>query len=88
MSFEINDEEIEAAGKDVKAITKIARKLHNASKELDRLGVYVFGSSGQGTIRFNDGKGGPLVLAHIGHHFDGGDGACNTYRGDGLLRGE
>ena len=86
--FEIHEDECFAAGKDVKAIASVARKLHKLSKELDRLGVYVFGGSGTGTIRFNDGNGGPLVLAHIGQGFDGGDGACDAYGSDGLLRGE
>ena len=86
--FDIHEDECKAAGKDVKAIKSVARKLYSISKEMDRLGVYVFGGSGSGTVRFNDGKGGPLVLAHCGQGFDGGDGACDDNGPDGLMRGE
>jgi len=84
----IYGDECEVAGKDRKAINALARKLAKISDELDALGVYVFGGSGSGSIRCRDGFNGPLVLATFGQGFDGGDGACNDYGPDGLMRGE
>lgn len=85
--MDIGEEECLAAGKDAAVILRLARKLENISKEMKTAGVYLFGGSGTGTIRFNDGRGGPLVLAHVGQGFDGGDGAARI-GSDGLLRGE
>lgn len=86
--IDVHEAECAAAGKDPKAVASLARKLGGISREMNKLGVYVFGGSGTGTIRFNDGRDKPLVLAHCGQGFDGGDGACNPYGPDGLLRGE
>ena len=81
----VYERECKAAGKDIKAIAALARKLAAISKELRKQGVYVFGGSGSGTIRAHGDK--PLILAHIGQGFDGGCGACGP-DADGLLRGE
>ncbi len=84
----VYEKECEAASKNIKAITALARRLSAISKELKKQGVYVFGGSGSGTIRFNDGWDKPLILAHIGQGFDGGCGASRDDGPDGLLRGE
>ena len=86
--MEVNEEECLAAGKDIKAIRLLARKLAKIGAELHKNGVYVFGGSGSGTIRCNDDPRKPLVLADFGQGFDGGCGACNDYGPDGLMRGE
>ena len=54
-----------------------------------KLGIYVFGGSGTGTLRIHldDGKT-ALILANLdGCYYDGGDGGCRPDE-DGLLRGE
>ncbi len=81
--------ECEAVGLDPAEIGKRARRISNAAKELRKMGVVIFGGSGNGTLRFgrsNPGKG-AIVLADLDGVFDGGDGAYSE-GGDGLLRGE
>ena len=86
--YEVFVDECKAAGKRTQTIAALAQKLEAIGKELHKQGVYVFGGSGAGTIRFNDGNRRPLVLAHFGQGFDGGDGACDNSGPDGLMRGE
>jgi hypothetical protein len=53
------------------------------------MGIILFGDSGGGSLRFNDGSGkGRLILAEVGANiFDGGDGAIDL-DDSGLLREE
>jgi hypothetical protein len=85
----VNDDECEASGVDRKMVESITRRLNRISREMQELGLVLFGGSGSGSLRFDDGSGkGRLVLARIvGDCFDGGDGG--TMPDDsGLLRGE
>ena len=83
-----NEAECAKAGKDVNAIERLARDISRAGRKAKRLGVYVFGGSGTGTLRCHDTDGGqPLILAAIEGEFDGGDGA-SRHDAAGLERGE
>ena len=90
----INDDEIAAAGfdaADLKAITSIARRISKAAKEAEAMGIEVFGGTGNGSLRYNDGKGigasAGLIIADLDGRFDGGDGGVSP-DSNGLLRGE
>ncbi len=83
----INENECRAAGLDPVEVAKIARGLSRYAKQAQALGLCVFGGSGSGSLRFDDGGGGALKLADLDGSFDGGDGACGP-GDDGLLRGE
>jgi hypothetical protein len=85
----VNEEECEAAGLDIKKVASLARRLRRISREMEDMGVILFGGSGSGSLRYDDGTGkGRLVIAEVGcNNFDGGDGA--TMPDDaGLMRGE
>jgi len=84
----INVAECEAAHLDPKEVRRIANGLSRYAKEAQALGITVFGGSGGGSLRFNDGGPGSLLVAEIEGDFDGGDGAADTASIDGLLRGE
>lgn len=83
-----NERECTKAGKDLEAIERLAADFSVLGKRARKLGVYIFGGSGSGTIRWQDpGDDRPLVLASIDGNFDGGDGAIR-YDSEGLERGE
>lgn len=83
-----NEDECEAAGIDAKKVESLARRYAALARESKKLGVYVFGGSGLGTIRHYHTNDQPLILASITPYgFDGGCGATRT-DDDGLLRGE
>ena len=85
----VHEQECEAAGLNVRAIEKVAREFDIAGRHAKKLGIYVFGGSGTGTLRIHldDGKT-ALILANLdGCYYDGGDGGCRPDE-DGLLRGE
>lgn len=87
MSYE-NYEECLAAGLDPKQVRRIAKGLSRYAKDAKALGMEVFGGSGFGQLRFNDGSSeGKLIVADLDGLFDGGDGASRP-KGDGLMRGE
>jgi len=83
----INKRECRAAGLDPAEVEKIARGLSRYAKQAENLGICIFGGSGSGDLRFDDRKGGQLILATLDGDYDGGDGA-NSPDDDGLLRGE
>ena len=85
----VNERECKAAGKDPRRVKELADELYRISVRMKRMGVYVFGGSGSGSIRAkSEGDDRPLILAGFsGYGFDGGDGA-EREDGDGLLRGE
>lgn len=84
----INEDELDRAGLDRKKVESIARRLSRAALDARKLGLHVFGGSGNGSLRFNDDSGEPnLVIAHIDGPFDGGDGAERQDE-NGLWRGE
>ena len=85
----VNEAECEAAGLDPKEVEKVAKGLARQLKSAKALGIYVFGGSGSGSLRYDDGTGkGSLVVADcLPGTVDGGDGATFPDE-DGLLRGE
>lgn len=83
----VYEREVEAAGLDVEEVKRIARGLERYAKQAQAMGMIVFGGSGSGSLRARDGQEQCLVLAHIGGHWDGGDGAAQE-DADGLMRGE
>lgn len=83
----INENECEAAGLDPLDVKRIAQGLSRYAKEAQKLGIQVFGGSGSGDLRFDDGGNGKLIIADLDGDFDGGDGACSE-SDDGLIRGE
>lgn len=79
----VNERECEEAGVPPREVANLARRLDAVGRELDRLGLTVFGGSGSGTLRRKN-----LILADLSHgQWDGGDGAY-MHGADGLLRGE
>jgi hypothetical protein len=82
-----NFDECDAAGLDTKEVERIARGISRYTKQAQKLGIQVFGGTGSGSLRFDDGNGGRLVVADLDGNFDGGDGGT-VDSGDGLLRGE
>lgn len=84
----VNENEVEAAGLDLKEVKRIANGLSRYALQAQRLGIKIFGGAGSGTLRFDDGvDDGHLILADLKGDFDGGDGAANDDE-NGLLRGE
>ena len=83
----INENECEAAGLNPSDVKRIAQGLSRYAKEAQKLGIQVFGGSGSGDLRFDDGGNGKLILADLDGDFDGGDGAAGE-SDDGLIRGE
>lgn len=83
----VNEKECIAAGVNPLDVKRIAKGLSRYAKEAHKLGIQVFGGSGCGSLRFDDGGSGNLILADLDGDFNGGHGACDE-SGDGLLRGE
>ena len=85
----INQDEIEAAGLDIKIVRSLARRLENVAKEAQKHGIQIFAGAGAGSLRFNDRRdAGNLVVAHISRgDWSGGDGLTDEEH-DGLERGE
>ena len=82
-----NDAECEAAGLDAQEVDRIAKGLSRYAKQAQALGIQVFGGTGSGSLRFDDGGPGKLVVARLVGDFDGGDGGSGP-SADGLERGE
>lgn len=81
------ENECAAAGLDIEKLKPLLARLSRAAKEAEKMGLTIFGGSGAGTLRFNDGHNRPLIVAAIDGRFDGGDGAC-WLDAHGLMRGE
>lgn len=83
----VNYNECKAAGLDPKEVERIAKGLSRYARQADALGLVIFGGNGTGTLRYDDGCSGRLIVADIDGHIDGGDGgtSCSS---DGLSRGE
>lgn len=74
---------------DPKKVESLARRLTRAAKDADKLGLFIFGGSGSGTLRSRENiDGHEIVVAHLGSvsSWDGGDGA--TFEREGFLCGE
>ena len=64
----LNERECEAAGIDPVRVRNLAKRLERIGREMQRLGIGVFGGSGTGTLRGTDN----LILASIdAGHWDG-----------------
>lgn len=83
----VYQEECEAEGVDPKRIAQIARGISRYARELESMGLGVFGGGTGGSIRGKADSRGRLVLATLDGEFDGGDGAYGA-DDDGLMRGE
>ena len=84
----INSEECEHAGLDPKAVQRIASGLSRYAKQADKLGIWIFGGSGSGSLRFRDDRDkNALIVGYLEGVFGGGDGGGGEDE-DGLERGE
>lgn len=86
MSYE-HENECLSAGLDPKEVRRIAKGLTRYAKQAEELGLTVFGGTGSGTLRFDDGGNGLLIVAELDGRFDGGDGSDDEDE-NGLRRGE
>jgi hypothetical protein len=82
-----NDDECKAAGLDREEVEQIAAGLSRYARKAAALGLTIFGGSGTGSLRYDDGGNGNLVVAELRGLFNGGDGA-ERLTDDGYLRGE
>ena len=83
-----NYEECEKAGLDEKEVIRIAKGLDRYAKQAHKLKLEIFGGSGCGTLRYNDGEARQLIVGVMDTQiFDGGDGAVKRDK-NGLERGE
>jgi hypothetical protein len=83
----VKEDECAAANLDPKKVASVARRISRAAMDAKAMGLVVFGGSGSGSLRFNDGGDGQLIVAELDGPFDGGDGATWN-KADGLLRGQ
>lgn len=83
----VNQAECEAAGLDPLEVERIAKGISRYAKKAEALGIQIFGGTGSGSLRFDDGGPGRLILADVDGDFEGGDGG-SVPSGDGLERGE
>lgn len=84
---DINETECVAAGLDPKKIAAIARRIERAAQDARKLGLHIFGGTGTGSLRFDDGGKSPLIVATMAGWWSGGCGAEHIDP-DGLIRGE
>lgn len=85
--IQVYEKECESSGLDQKKVESLAKRISKLAIEAHKLGLFIFGGSGSGTLRMHDGSGRPLIIAAIDGEFDGGDGAC-WLDPQGLMRGE
>lgn len=82
------ENECVAAGLDIKKVEALAKRLERAGLDAEKLGLFIFGGSGSGTLRFSRQDKAPLIIADwLGGNFDGGDGAEDE-DDEGLAVGE
>lgn len=72
---------------EISELKKIASGFSRLGRRVEKLGVHIFGGSGTGSLRKNDGTDKAVIIAWIDGIYDGGDGACREGE-DGILRGE
>ena len=71
----INYEECEKADLGPELVERLGRRLERLARECRDHGVRIFGGTGTASLRFDDGVGQLLVLAHLAApNMDGGDG--------------
>ena len=84
-----DEESCLAAGVDPMKVESIARRLDKLGREADKMGLFIFGGSGSGTLRTQESYNNRnIVVASfgMGGEWDGGDGATTTI--DGVMYGE
>ena len=87
LMVDIYSDECAAVGLDEKKVSRIANRISRAGRDADKLGLKVFGGSGQGTLRaYHKDRERWLIVASLQGNFDGGDGGCTEI--DGLCSGE
>jgi hypothetical protein len=76
------DEQLEAAGLDKKKVVKMVGQFRKLSKEMLKMGLYVYGASGTGNLIHNsrpthNGRAAEpdreSPIADLGYGYDGGD---------------
>ena len=83
------EESCKAAGVDPIKVESLARRLHKLGIEAHKMGLFIFGGSGSGTLRTEESYNNRnIVVASFGKgmEWDGGDGATTTI--DGVMYGE
>jgi hypothetical protein len=75
----VNTEYCEELGLDVKLVESAVRRLSKAARELEEMGLTVFGGAGSGTVRMMSHDPGK-VLANLDGRFDGGDGGVERWQ--------
>lgn len=85
----VNEKECEKAGLDSKEVEKIAKNLSKYCKQAKKLGLEIFGGSGEGYLRFFDNQSSKaLIVANLdSDNWNGGDGSIRPDK-YGYLRGE
>lgn len=84
-----DEESCKAAGIDPKKVESLARRLDKLGKQAEKMGLFIFGGSGAGTLRTNEEyEHGQIVVGFIGGGgtWDGGDGGVREI--DGVQYGE
>lgn len=84
-----DEESCKAAGVDPMKVESIARRLDKLGREAEKMGLFIFGGSGSGTLRTQESYNNRnIVVASFGSggEWDGGDGATTTI--DGVMYGE
>ncbi len=85
--IQVNHRECNRCAVDAQLIAKKAKALLKIMKELDEVGVHLFGGSSL-QLRFAEGRENDYILATVTDYFvDGGDGSTREDK-DGYLRGE
>ncbi len=73
----VNADKCEEFDLDYKKIQSIARRISNAAKEAQEMGLCIFGGSGSGSLRYGHANlhgPGHNIVADLDGRFDGGDG--------------
>ncbi len=69
----IDEARCEQFGLDARKVMAVARRLSNAAREAQKMGLKVFGGAGSGSLRVSGG-GSQNDVARLDGNFDGGDG--------------
>lgn len=84
-----DEESCKAAGVDPMKVESLAKRLEKLGREASKMGLFIFGGSGSGTLRTRESYGNRnIVVASFGEgsEWDGGDGS--TIMIDGVIYGE
>lgn len=78
-----DEESCLAAGVDPKKIELLAKKVSRLAREVEAMGLFIFGGSGSGTLRtVRTYDYGQIVVANLdGNIWSGGDGGVRIFNG-------